>query len=1623
MIYPITISGAPSGSGYYQQMITLSNPSQYGISPSFSNFYVTTSSGTPLYMWIESANSSKLVMWTKMPNGTASADLEVFGSNANLLSSTGYLGEAPQLSSPYNASNNAFLVFGMGYFFSGTTLNSLLVAVNSGATISQDNGLTISTNTNEYAGAYLNVNYNASKYELVYNAYYSGTSTTPPSIIGPILGFGSVGSAGGLSEGDNEYQAVAYNGTNHESSPIPMSTTSYNNFIYWLSGTTVNIQYNGITYSVGGNYQRNSNSSFSFELLTYNNTLHINYVIPVVKLPNGMPTYSIGSGVASQNPDLPNGTVQYYQQLFTLSNPSQYGINSQGSNILFSLSNGTNLYAWIQSINSSSMSVWVKIPYGTSTVNLNVYPQFENLFSATGYLGEAPQLSSPYNASNNAFLVFGRGYFFTGTTLNPLLVVTSGTTISQDNGLTISTNSATFLGAYLNVNYNASKYEIIYNAYYSSTNAISPSSIGPILGFGSVGSAGGLSEGDNEYQAIAFNGTNHESSPIPMSTTSYNNFIYWLSGTTVNIQYNGITYSVGGNYPYSVNGSYPFELYTYDNTLHINYIIPVVKLPNGMPTYSIGSPSVFQAAGTTSSSFSGISGQAYNSTWNYFSYNIPVAPSASYVTIIYNSSWLPFNVFPSSYVLFKNDNLITIENVTGYSSVQVSFIEPSQLIGTNTYDTISYNAPPGIVLPSSGYINAVTYQPSGSSKLYTITTTSDSVSIPYGSNVSVKVYNPWRQVVGQVSGYQIYNLSSQISIFLNVSQINFQFFNGSPQYVFLSANGYNISFLNSAVVANGSEYFWSTSYYSFSTGLKQYMSGEVTPNRPQVTVDISLNAPPADLEVSVIAYSGSNLGSIGTTGSPRVVITISGNPYSEGSTFIGSEGQTYNIRISTVLGQLLYETNVTLSTSFVSVTEVITVPSYTLGIENEEQVPQSSPLSTEYVSVNDSAGQYYNFTDGVGQNEVLYLLAGNYHIYMKDNLTGNFNISLIQNSQLYAFGQQLLTYQEFQAEMQELANNTAGLVLNTISSPFAVQPQQSAIYQLSVYYTNGTAVTASFLQKATINVLITNDSSGTPVSFVIDHSSSQNTLNVTVIPDMQGNFTISIMVLSGSLSGHVSYQLKVQKIVASSLGMQLEGAGPSTVSIYGVWNYTVSVNYANGTRMNLNDTRMVYNNMTISIFNGIDPIQAVHKVSYTAGIIIFNVTFNQTGGYTLYIESHADIQGYASATALIPVLVTKMQYPVSVSFSAYPQALNDTQQIFTETVFSSSPNMVSIAYNNSQVLVYSNNNSIASIKPYSYNGNNIFFKYIFLHDGTYTLILTVLINGTAFTYSAVVSVYSPVPESIGMKLIGSGSPIVTEGQTYNYTVLVEYQNSTPMSSVDTGYVYANMSVTPYSGIDPSISYHKINYYPGIITFNVTFDATGSFTLYIYSSANISGQHVVAGTLIGVQVNAPVAVSNGINVRIGGSQSIKQGTTGNYVISLYYLNGTSLSLQDTAKIVANLSYTVLNGTGIIRIGSYSSGLIYFYFTSQNLEDAILVFSSHADIPNAVSFSIPYAVTVTYVSPYFNIEITGPPEIEKNTTSMYLISLLYSNGSRLNANATRSLIPDMNISVLLNGKYYG
>ena len=148
--------------------------------------------------------------------------------------------------------------------------------------------------------------------------------------------------------------------------------------------------------------------------------------VTVLQSPNATHSYPISLS------DVPSGTG-YYQQLLTISNPSQYGINKAGSNIQFTASNGTLLYAWIQSINSSSMQVWVKNYNGSSTINMQVLPSFENVFSENGYLGNTTY--------NNFYHVFTKAYTFKLTfdnTLNGTTAVnTSGsfTPIATPNGI------------------------------------------------------------------------------------------------------------------------------------------------------------------------------------------------------------------------------------------------------------------------------------------------------------------------------------------------------------------------------------------------------------------------------------------------------------------------------------------------------------------------------------------------------------------------------------------------------------------------------------------------------------------------------------------------------------------------------------------------------------------------------------------------------------------------------------------------------------------------------------------------------------------------------------------------------------------------------------------------------------------------------------------------------------------------------------------------------------------------------------------------------------------------------------------------------------------------------------
>ena len=169
--------------------------------------------------------------------------------------------------------------------------------------------------------------------------------------------------------------------------------------------------------------------------VNFNLTTKINFVDSLINLTQSNEYPITLTGV-------PNGTGMY-QQLITIKDPKNYGINANGSNIgFYDGSNNTHLYAWIQSINNTSMQVWVKNYNGSSVIDMQILPSFDNVFSANGYLGEAPQLSPVYAEYDNGVNVFP--IYFNGdtstskfSTANGSLDLTQTTSIFS-NGATIN---------------------------------------------------------------------------------------------------------------------------------------------------------------------------------------------------------------------------------------------------------------------------------------------------------------------------------------------------------------------------------------------------------------------------------------------------------------------------------------------------------------------------------------------------------------------------------------------------------------------------------------------------------------------------------------------------------------------------------------------------------------------------------------------------------------------------------------------------------------------------------------------------------------------------------------------------------------------------------------------------------------------------------------------------------------------------------------------------------------------------------------------------------------------------------------------------------------------------------
>ena len=1630
-----TLSNTPSGTGYYQQLLTI--PLTSSINPSIGNFYFTTGN-TELYAWVQSYNTSDMSVWVKTPNGTSAITM-YSGFPSGFYSANGHIGEAPQLSSVYGEYFNAYRVFPYATDFQSYSEFKGYIDNTSGNVVI-NNGLNVTqgyTTASGNMGVTLGYAPTVSSVLYTYIASYYLFGSSSSRNVNP-QGFGwsqdggtfyaryQKGLIGNPSYGISEFSAGAHGFVISTISGNSVSSVGLNSIYFNASNYVMTTSPSGYqNYQVSPSTAISSSDPAYAEIGEWNdayNTTMVVYYSFIATPPNTqdiMPTFT---QTTTSAPPLIQNTA-HYQQLFTL-NYTKYGINSQGSNFLISYSNGSNAYTWIQSINSTSITFWTSLYYSTDLVDLNVFPQFENLFSSEGFLG--------YNRTYfNAPLVFPYATDFTNLSgfngNNAYYTINNGLNLSHYGGITSNLSYGSgYFGYQLKITGNAGG-----NFEYFAVNNRSSNKNGneSILGAGVYNS---------EY--LGYQTRTDSGNKASTANTSYLNnqevegymYIPSLVPSYIDLKVNSKTFNS------STAGDLPVYHQTYlvaknnNATSWLNMYYWFYSPTTSMPTYTISGGSAFQANATTSSTFSGQSGSMYNATWQYFTYDIPLAPNTGNVTIYGNASWILSNVFPSTYVTPKQgQSFVTIQDVQGFSSVQVQYIEPSTLIGSATFQTLTFIPPVGINLPAGYTTTDISMIPFGSSTTQTLNTSALFVQIPYGSIISATVYDPWHQAIGSVSDYLVANLSGQISIPISVSEVNFIFYNSSEQYVYLDANNYNLSFFGSAIIANNTLYDWSTSYYSFTTGQQQYKTGSIQVDLSHENLPIYLNPPPAELQINVNAYSGSNLGSINSGGNPRVLAYINNQPYTIGSTYSGYEGTTYNIRITDLLNQTLAETNITLESTFQSQTITITKPSYWVGIENAEQVAQNSTLATEFVSLNRTGSHtYYNFTDSVGQNWVGYFLAGNYTIYMHDNVTNTFFVNISDtNQQRYLNGQYLLNLTAFNAKFNQLLNNTLaiqnttyGLHMITYVASGTGQVGKSSIYQFAVYYSNGTAVSQSFLQNSSIIARITN-STGSQVSMTETSSISGNVYTITITPKTASQYTLTFIITNGKFAGSVSYSLNVQPLVVVDNGMNIQLTGPATLPLGATGNYYIILMYSNGSLFNSTNTHGALSNMTLQQMLGSTLIANLTATYYSNGMLFFTFTSGSAGGYTLMVKTHVNVGKNVSSSFALPVGVQSTTSNIGVVALDTPStSLTDTPISYQLEFYTNSGtylNATEIGWLLSNASI-SIRNSLSLSYTTAVKGNILYVNFSSTEAGYFTFSLASALLAKdiqySITYSNPITISEPSITSNGMHLYVSGPSTVKPLSSANYFVTLYYENGTSFNATNTKWALTNLTVALYTSTGTLVGDQTATSISnGIIQFTVNVSA-GNY--YVIATTHLDDPLYVSASNV-IDINAPTSIAQMSVIAVDAPSNALTNQSISYIFQFYLSDGKYLNSTQISALLANSTIGIRNSLSLTHTTYINGNTLYVNFSSTEAGYFTFSFSSSMLLANVLyttAYSSPIAINEpALISNGMHLYITGSSGISAGNSTNYFITLDYINGTSFNTHSTSEALANLTISL--------
>jgi hypothetical protein len=437
------------------------------------------------------------------------------------------------------------------------------------------------------------------------------------------------------------------------------------------------------------------------------------------------------------------------------------------------------------------------------------------------------------------------------------------------------------------------------------------------------------------------------------------------------------------------------------------------------------------------------------------------------------------------------------------------------------------------------------------------------------------------------------------------------------------------------VVANGSSYSYAVSTIDPQTYQLENYPGIFTAKGTSQKIYVNVGMPLASALVNVYAYNQSGLNELGnggpTTGQATAYLYIGGVRQSLSSTFTGQLGQTYPVKVTDVLGNILYSGNLTLNQPVKTVNINITTPSYAVQFINEEDVPASSPLAIQHSSLNAIGTDiYYNFTTRVGLGSTIYLHTGSYHIYTHDNLTDSRNFTITNETVGFDFnGPNILRITE-----QAINATNHGLIVTTVSQPGPLIPGQNATWLLNVQFKNGTYLSSGEISNASYQFLATNGT-GVFLPETINHTVENGYLRITFRPTINnGSMTFAMRISYANNSGSFSDLISVTPIKSSSVGLNEAINVPSTIQVSNATTGTIiftllDSSTPNTLTPNAAQTGSLIANTTLELLYHGKYVAIILPYYEQPGEASFNVNESATGtGYSILSITHlTDISG------------------------------------------------------------------------------------------------------------------------------------------------------------------------------------------------------------------------------------------------------------------------------------------------------------------------------------------------------------------------------------------------------------